>query len=496
MTPSVAGTLVFFTSAAVLILEILAARLLAPYVGVTLETYTGIIGTVLAGISIGTWIGGRIADRQDPRTILGPLLVGGGGLALTTVPLVRLVGQRLTGAGPDAVVALSVIGFFAPAAVLSAIAPAVVKLQLQDLRDTGTVVGRLSALGTAGAIAGTFFAGFVLVELAPTTTSIMVVGASLMVVGAAVWLYLSANVARLLLPVGLVAASGAMLGAAISDPCDTETIYHCADVVPDRARPGGRLLKLDALHNSYVDLDDPTHLEFRYTKVVADVIAATMQPGPLDVVHVGGGGFTLPRYLRAVRPGSTNLVLEIDPGLVTLSRERLGLRTGGGPEGSIDVRIGDARLLVGSLPRAGYDVVVGDAFGGLAVPWHLTTVEMAQSLRAILRPGGIYVVNLIDYPPLRFTQAEAATLKRVFGHVALMAPPDAIRGEALSNFVLAASSEPFDTGAIAGLIAARTGVEEVVVGPDLDVFTDGAGVLTDNYAPVDQWLARARLSGG
>src|SRR5688572_27672119 len=137
MSPPLAGALVFFTSAAVLVLEILAARLLAPYVGVTLETYTGIIGTVLAAISVGTWLGGRLADRVDPRTVLGPLVVGGGALALCTVPFIRVVGSANLGTGPLAVVTLAAIGFFAPAAVLSAVSPTVVKLQLSDLAQTG-----------------------------------------------------------------------------------------------------------------------------------------------------------------------------------------------------------------------------------------------------------------------------------------------------------------------------------------------------------------------
>src|SRR3712207_7804390 len=121
MPPLVAAALVFTTSGAVLVLEILAGRLLAPYVGVTLETYTGIIGTVLAAISFGTWIGGRLADRHDPRSLLGPTLILGGALALCTVPLVRIFGSLGLGAGPVAVVTLAFIGFFAPAAVLSAV---------------------------------------------------------------------------------------------------------------------------------------------------------------------------------------------------------------------------------------------------------------------------------------------------------------------------------------------------------------------------------------
>jgi MFS family permease len=128
MHPLVAGALVFFTSAAVLVLEILAGRMLAPYVGVTLETYTGIIGTVLAGIALGTWWGGRLADRVDPRRMLGPLLVLGGALAVLAVPAVRLFGSLQLGGGAVGILSLTLVGFFAPAAVLSAVGPTVVKL--------------------------------------------------------------------------------------------------------------------------------------------------------------------------------------------------------------------------------------------------------------------------------------------------------------------------------------------------------------------------------
>ena len=114
-SPLAAGALVFVTSAAVLVLEILAARLLAPYVGVTLETYTGIIGTILAAIALGTWVGGRWADRRDPRTLLGPILIVGGVLSLCIVPIVRLVGALPLGVGPAAVVLLALAAFFAPA---------------------------------------------------------------------------------------------------------------------------------------------------------------------------------------------------------------------------------------------------------------------------------------------------------------------------------------------------------------------------------------------
>ncbi|MDQ4068857.1 MAG: fused MFS/spermidine synthase, partial [Actinomycetota bacterium] len=361
----VAGLTVFYTSGAVLVLEILALRLLAPYVGVTLETYTATIATVLAGISVGTWAGGYAADRTEPRRLVGPLLVAGGGLSLLAVPLVRALGS----AGESSVVGLSLVGFFAPAAVLSAVSPTVVKLQLRDLAATGKVVGRLSALGTAGAILGTYLAGFVLVEAVPTSTSIVVIAVTLIVAGVVLWLWLWRTSVRVAGAVLLVGFLGSTMAAATAGPCDEETVYHCARVVQDSSRPGGRLLVLDTLRHSYVDLDDPTHLQFAYAKVFADVLSVAAPPGPLRVLHVGGGGFTLPNYIRATRPGSTSTVLEIDGGLVRLAEKRLGLRTG--PD--LEVRVGDARLSLPSVPRGVHDVVLGDAFGELAVPWHLTT---------------------------------------------------------------------------------------------------------------------------
>ena len=488
-----AGAVVFFTSGSVLVLEILAGRLLAPYVGVRLETYTAIIGTVLAGIALGTWLGGQLADRVDPRRLVGPLVVAGGGLSVLSVPLVRAYGTPSI-AQADAIVVLAMIGFFAPAAVLSAVHPTVVKLQLRDLHVTGTVVGRLSALATGGAIVGTFVAGFVLVAAAATSTVIIALGGALVAAGLGLW----AGLARPRPPATLVAVTvlGALavsgLASASDGPCDIETRYHCARIIPDPARRGGRALWLDILRHSYVDLDDPAHLELRYTRGFADVIIATRpaggDDGPLDALHIGGGGFTMPRYLSATYPGSRHLVLEIDPDLVKLAKERLGLVTG--PR--LRVEVGDARLLMRRLPAGSYDLVLGDAFGDLAVPWHLTTREFLAEVHRLLRPGGVYLLNLIDHPPLRFARAEVATLAEVFGHVAVVAPPARLEGRAGGNFVVAASDRAFDAGRLDSLIRARSGEEEAAVGAAATRFAGDGRVLTDDYAPVDQWLARTR----
>lgn len=479
----------FTTSAGVLMLEILAGRLLAPYVGVTLETFTGIIGTVLAGIALGSWWGGRQADVRDPKTMLGPVIAVGGLLALASLPIVRLFGPALAGRDPITIVVLALLGFFAPATVLSAVTPMVIKLQLDSLRVTGSTVGRLSAISTIGALFGTFVTGFVVLAAFPTPPIVIALGITLVGVGLGLWLWLPRSGAGSPSSVAFGAVAIAAIGLFVGTPCERETAYFCASVVADSDRAGGRLLVLDTLRHSYVDLDDPTHLEFAYARNVVDVIDATFPSGALDVLHIGGGGFTLPRYLAATRSGTDSLVLELDAELVDLARDELGLRTGP----ALTVETGDARLGITALPDDSRDVVIGDAFGGLAVPWHLTTREFVAEIDRVLRPDGIYVLNMIDHPPLAFARAEIATLGAVFDTTAVVAPPDRLDGSVGGNFVMAGG--PINVRNIARRLDARGADDAVIAGAAVDRFTGDAPVLTDDYAPVDQLLEPQPAAG-
>lgn len=476
----VAGGLVFLSAASVLVLEILALRILAPYVGVTLQTFTGIIGTVLAGIAVGAWLGGLAADRFDPAALLGPVLVGGGILVIATPAIVTAVGPSLGGESAVQIVMLSFIGFFLPAAVLSAVAPIVAKLALRSLEQTGAVVGRLSALGTAGAIFGTFVTGFVLVAALPSRPITWVVGGLLIVIGVVVTV---PDLRRWVL-VGAVPLLVVALGLAVSitGPCDLETAYFCVQIRVDPDRPTGRELILDTLRHSYVDLEDPAYLGSRYARVIAATIEATQPEGAIDTLYIGGGGFTLPRHQQATR-GGTATVLEIDEELVRVVEDRLGLERGPW----LSVRVGDARMRLADTEPGGYDVVVGDAFGGPSVPWHLTTVEFVAAIRDRLRPDGIYALNLIDHPPTQFARAETATLLAVFPHVAVIAHKPQLNGERGGNFVLVGSNEPLDQTRLAEMM--RDG-ESVLTGDQSATFAGSALVLRDEYAPVDQLLGR------
>ena len=473
-----AVVIVFATSAAVLVLEILAGRLLAPYVGVSLETYTGIIGTVLAAIAAGTALGGKLADRVDPRRLLGPTLIIGGVLAWLSLPLLSLLGPT-SGDGPLSIVVLTAWAFFLPAAVLSAASPMVAKLRLHDLHQTGSVVGGLSAAGTAGALFGTFATGFILVAAMPTRPIVLGVGAGLVAGGLLLWWRFATTMpTRPTAAVVFVAVVGSLgIGAANPTSCQWETGYYCVNVEHDPFRADGRVLHLDTMRHSYVDLADPTHLEFRYVQHFA-AVAATLGSGPIDTLHIGGGGFTFPRYLAATRAGGANVAIEIDDELVRIAEERLGLVQGT----DLEVLVGDARGLLRRQPSARFDLVVGDAFGGMSVPWHLTTSEFVGELDRVMRPGGIYVLNVIDGGPVRFARAQTATLLDQFDHVVVIAP--VAQTSTPSNYVLVASRSPIGDLGVAPTDAT------VLRGSEVLTFADGARVLVDDFAPVDQLLSR------
>jgi len=485
-----AAALVFLASAAVLVLEIVGLRLIAPYIGITLETSSAIIGVALAAIAAGAWTGGRLADETDPRRRLGLLLITGGALMMLVPPVVARAGQELTGAGAGGVLLLAALAVFFPAAVLSAIPPMVVKLQLASLSRTGTVVGRLSGVGTMGAIAGTFLTGFVLVTLVPSSIILVGTGGVLLLTGAALSLYLRARgtdrrAAAATLAVGVLAAGLTVFGSRL---CDVETSYHCARVVSDPERPTGQLLLLDTLRHSYVDAEDSSYLEFNYTTAiasVADVIAPTGET--LATLHIGGGGLTLPRYLAATRPGGRNVVLEVDPGVAAIA---LGLQPPTDPD--LDLRVVDGRVGLGQHDDDAFDLVVGDAFGGLSVPWHLTTQETAQEVRRTLRPDGVYALNVIDYPPADFARAEMATLMSVFDHVAVIGTAGAVDLSTGGNYVIVASDRELPLPAVEQRLSERGSLLRIRSGADLRQLVGDSTVLTDDYAPVDQLLTPYR----
>lgn len=219
-----------------------------------------------------------------------------------------------------------------------------------------------------------------------------------------------------------------------------------AKLLPDVDRPRAWLLTVDGAPQSYVDLDAPAHLEFEYVRRLAYVLDEAAAPGqPLDVLHLGGGALTLPRYLAATRPHSRQDVVEADRLLLALVTEHLPLPGGSG----ITVHAEDARTALEAAPEDSADVIVADVFGGSRVPAQLTSVEYARAAARVLRPDGCYAANLADSAPFAFLRGQLANFATVFEHLALIAEPSVLRGRRFGNAVLLASREPLPVADLA-----------------------------------------------
>ncbi|WP_432010882.1 spermidine synthase [Streptomyces cucumeris] len=249
-----------------------------------------------------------------------------------------------------------------------------------------------------------------------------------------------------------------------------------AKLMPDLDRPHSWLLTVDGAPQSYVDLNDPTHLEFEYAQRLAHVLDETGGPGtPLDVLHLGGGALTLPRYVAATRPGSRQEVIEADRGLLELVGEHLPLP----PDSGITVRRADARKALEAAPEASADIVIADVFGGSRVPAHLTSVEYARAAERVLRPHGRYAANLADGAPFTFLRSQLASLRAVFAHLCLIAEPAVLRGRRFGNAVLVASHSELPVGELARRAAADAFPARVEHGEALERFTGGAAPVSD-----------------
>jgi SAM-dependent methyltransferase len=257
-----------------------------------------------------------------------------------------------------------------------------------------------------------------------------------------------------------------------------EVAQGLAELVPDPDRPQSWTLLVEGTPQSHVDLLDPTHLEFEYVRWLGhavDLIAEAQQP--LNVLHLGGGSWTLARYVAATRPGSRQRVVEVDAALVEFVRQRLpSVGTG------IRVRTGDARAVLTGLTSGSVDLVVVDIFAGARIPAHVTSREFVAQAARVLRPGGTYAVNLADGPPLGFARAQAATVASVFPQTLLVGSAQVMRGRRFGNVVLLGGREPIPVAGLTRRTAADPFPARVVSGDDLVRFIAGARPVTDVVA--------------
>ena len=498
-----ASLVVFIASFCTLVIELVAGRILAPYVGVSLYTWTSIIGVVLAGISAGAYAGGRLADRRPAESTLGWLLLASGVTALLTGPATNFLAADdglLTSLGIATtlltrVVLLSFLLFFLPSFFLGMISPVAVKLAVRDLDTTGRVVGRIYAFSTLGSIAGTFVTGFWLIARFGTRATLIGVGVALIACALLLGGLLGPRtriLAALLLAVMIVRAS-IRIAYPIDPPPVREEIsnepgtlhfeesqYYTIRVERTvREDTGAPLhaLHLDHLVHSYADLAEPAHLEYEYLRTFNEIVnAIARRQMSFRLLFIGGGGYTLPRLIEKQHPAAEIDVVEIDPAVTRVAERYFGL-----PRDSAIRSINEDARWFAMRATDKYDAIFIDAFNDLSVPYHLTTRELALTLRRLLTPDGVLAANVVDdFENGRFLASYTRTLQTVFPHVTLaMDTPDDVRN-ARSTFVVLASAAPLPPTTAPALRPAEL---------RRYLARRKAIILTDDHAPVDNMLA-------
>jgi len=527
-----ANIVVFIASFCTLVIELVAGRIMAPYVGVSLYTWTSIIGVVLAGISIGAYLGGRIADRYPRSSTLGWLLFLSGLGAFSISPLTNLVGgAHFQTSLMTRILLITTIIFFAPSCLLGMISPVVVKLTLNNLEKTGNVVGKIYAFSTLGSILGTFATGFYLISWMGTRHILLTMGIILIlsafVFGGflrrkrtlAVFLLLL-FIILIILPITTLYVYARIYpdevsisspiqtlrlsyGYAFNPPLDEETYffkesdYYTIKLKRNiRGNQGNPLesLVLDHLVHSYTDLRDPLYLEYEYIRIYEEFVRWQSRKKPsFKALFLGGGGYTFPRFIEAKYPTAEIDVVEIDPEITRVVKKYLGI--------SENTRIRsfneDGRWFVMNCKDEGsYDFIFGDAFNDLSIPYHLTTKEFALELKRLLKPDGLLLANVIDsFKEGAFMPSYIRTLEEVFGkgHVHLITLTSDYDRIGISTCVIVASSKRLDMDDFIKVI--KKGKVEMTshVMPQemLQKYLRErySVVLTDDYVPVDNLIA-------
>jgi spermidine synthase len=527
-----ANVVVFIASFCTLVIELVAGRIMAPYVGVSLYTWTSIIGVVLAGISIGAYLGGRIADRYPRSSTLGWLLFLSGLGAFSISPLTNLLGgAEFHTSLMTRILLITAFIFFAPSCLLGMISPVVVKLTLNNLQKAGNVVGKIYAFSTLGSILGTFATGFYLISWMGTRSILLTMGIilvisaiifggffrskkafallllflflsfSLPIVGLRV--YAVAYPAEFSFPSSPVESIKAFYDYAFRYPFEEETrFYKESDYYTIKVKKsingnnGNPLqsLVLDHLIHSYTDLSDPLYIEYEYIRIYEELVRwQAKKRGVFRSLFLGGGGYTFPRFIEAKYPKAETHVVEIDPEITKVAREHLGV--------SENTKIRsfneDARWFVMNCKEKGsYDFIFGDAFNDLSIPYHLTTKEFATQMRGLLKPDGVLMANVIDsFKKGAFMPSYIRTLEEVFGKgnvhlVTLSSDYDHI---GVSTFVVVASPKKLDMDDFVRTVKRKGGEMTSHVMPQ-DQLQDYlkerySVILTDDYVPVDNLIA-------
>ena len=528
---------VFLNGMAVMVLEMVGARLLAPWLGTSVVVWTSLIGVILASLSVGYWLGGRLADgylrpasasrpakkagksRREPEAdnaepaaarafaVLSNLLVAASIMVFITAMVQSFVLEILARAFSSlhlAAVIAALALFAIPSMLCGMVSPYAVRLAITDSETSGAVIGRLNAISTVGSIVGTFLGGFVLISWFGGTETTLGVAAFLLAAAACVRLrpFLPKTLLALCLLLAVFGSKSYSAWQAENGTVSVDTLYSSVRVANGtlEGRPVKLLFTDPGSCQSGSFIDAPDELAFAYTKFYA--LGTSINPKAKRILMLGGGGYSVPKWLLAGRselssPDFSLDVVELDPGITDLARKYFNA-----PADDPRMRIfhEDARTFVnraaGEVPAdaAGpYNLIFADIFNShYSVPFHVGTVESALKVRALLADDGIYIMNIItavNGDNGRLLRSIRGAFAEVFGEVHLFPVQSAYNGTLVQNVMLMAFRNPRPlpdpargglSPHIAAMLANRWTAP--LPAPENDV-----PPLRDNFAPVERY---------
>lgn len=483
---------VLVCGAVVMIYEIVGSRIVAPFIGTSTYVWTSLIGVILGSLSLGYWLGGRMADRRPDLKVLAVVILLAGALVSLTVLIkdLVLIAIAATPAGLEIKSLLASLLLFGPASVaLGFVPPYAVKLKMASLDDSGKTVGRLYALSTVGSIVGTFAAGFFLVPFVGSVRTLYAIAATLILLAfvmAPYSLTRAASVSALLVFVLGIAGSEANIFylSRTAGLTDIDTEYSRVRIFRTTDRKTGRPMRAMATDPNYVQSAiylDGDELALRYTPFYH--LARHFRPDFDKALMIGGAGFTVPREFLRTYPQANIDVVEIDPAMTGIARRHFRLED----DPRLKIIHQDGRVFLNQADSDRYDVVLIDAFGSLfTVPYQLTTLEAVRHISRVLDDDGVVIFNIgsaIRGEFSGFLQAELATYRSVFPDSAVFkVQPDEADDEVQNLIIVACRSDcEFGRGSsdaeISRMLSHRYTRDFPVTLP----------VLTDDHAPVEYY---------
>jgi len=488
----------FFSGSATMIIELAGSRIVAPYFGTSLIVWTALIGIIMTSLCLGNWLGGSIADKRPEEKLLGRTLMFAAFITAITAYGSNWIMTSIQELHLNLYISsvYSAFAMFAPSSILlGMIQPFAVRLAMQDVKSSGTVAGKLSALNSAGSILGTFMGGFVLISLLPSAVILMLVAtllAFLSVItytgtwrrGAALALVIMSGTAAL----AYYSFHNGIPFSPVSVQIDTPHNHiSLAESIDNRNGRRVRVMITDpSAAQSLMYLDNPSELVSDYTKFYD--LAFRYNPDIKRVLMLGGGGYSVPKHLLAEHKNVSVDVVELDEGITEVARKYFFLED----NPSMTIYHEDARTFLNRAVHdkiEPYDAIFMDTFNSAAnIPFHLTTAETGAHIHSLLKPGGVLVVNIIS--SMYGTKSGVLhgiykAFSRSFSTMMIFPAnaPDPRYAAALQNIMLVAG-DIVPTGTASGDEYA-----DLLSHQWLDPFVPDSSVpvFTDSFAPVEKY---------